>query len=143
MRRRAKARSDSGWKRPNRPPWGTLAAVNLGDGSLAWEVPLGMIADPAVLPGAEAWGSVSLGGPTTTGGGLVFVAATLDGFFRVFATETGELLWQDQLPAGGQASPMSYEHEGRQYVVIAAGGHGKLGIPLGDSLVAYALPGGE
>jgi quinoprotein glucose dehydrogenase len=123
------------------PPWGTLAAVDLNDGSLAWEVPLGIMADPAELPEAVTWGSVNLGGPTTTGGGLVFVAATVDPTFRAFDVETGKLLWQDRLPASGQATPMSYEHDGRQFVVIAAGGHGKLGVPLGDALVAYALPG--
>jgi quinoprotein glucose dehydrogenase len=122
------------------PPWGTLAAVDLGSGTLAWEVPLGLVADPAEHPEALEWGSPSLGGPTTTAGGLVFIAATLDGFLRAFDTETGELLWQDQLPAGGQATPMSYEIDGRQYVVIAAGGHGKLGTQLGDSVVAYMLP---
>jgi quinoprotein glucose dehydrogenase len=122
------------------PPWGTLAAVDLSDGSLAWEVPLGLMADPATVPDAVGWGSVSLGGPTTTGGGLVFIGATYDGFFRAFDTETGELLWQDQLPAGGQATPMSYEHNGRQFVVIAAGGHGRMGNQLGDAVVAYALP---
>lgn len=122
------------------PPWSTLAAVDLADGSLAWEVPLGLIADPAEVPEAVDWGSVTLGGPTTTGGGLVFIGATFDGFFRAFDIETGELLWQDPLPAGGQATPMSYELEGRQYVVIAAGGHGKMGSQMGDALVAYALP---
>lgn len=121
------------------PPWGTLAAVNLGDGSLAWEVPLGFVVDPADLPDAVGWGSPSLGGPTTTGGGLVFIGATYDGVFRAFDVETGALLWQDRLPAGGQATPMSYEYEGRQYVVICAGGHGKMGTPLGDAVVAYAL----
>ncbi len=122
------------------PPWGTLAAVDLNDGALAWEVPLGISADPAEHPDALAWGGVNLGGPTTTAGGLVFVAATADGFFRAFDIESGDLLWQDQLPAGGQATPMTYEHAGRQYVVIAAGGHGKIGSTLGDHVVAYALP---
>jgi quinoprotein glucose dehydrogenase len=122
------------------PPWGTLAAVDLADGSLAWEVPLGLAVDPAVAPEAVDWGSPSFGGATTTAGGLVFVAATLDGFLRAFASETGEMLWQAQLPAGGQATPMSYEIDGRQYVVIAAGGHGRLGSQLGDYVVAYALP---
>jgi quinoprotein glucose dehydrogenase len=122
------------------PPWGTLAAVDLTDGSLAWEVPLGLVVDPAVVPDAVSWGSPSLGGPTTTGGGLVFIGAAFDPMLRAFDTETGELLWQDQLPAGGQATPMSYAHEGRQYVVIAAGGHGRMGSPPGDAVVAYALP---
>lgn len=121
------------------PPWGTLAAVDLIDGSLAWEVPLGLVADPAVVPEAVEWGSPNFGGATTTAGGLVFVAATLDGIFRAFASDTGEVLWQEPLPAGGQATPMTYETDGRQYVVIAAGGHAKLGAPLGDYVVAYAL----
>lgn len=121
------------------PPWGTLAAVDLADGSLAWEVPLGLVADPAEVPEATEWGSPSFGGPTTTAGGLVFVAATVDGFFRAFDVESGDLLWQDQLPAGGQATPMTYAVDGRQYVVIAAGGHANLGTPLGDYVVAYAL----
>ena len=122
------------------PPWGTLAAINLRDGSLAWEVPLGLVADPAEVPDAVGWGSPNLGGPTTTGGGLVFIAATFDPVFRAFDVKTGELLWQDPLPAGGQATPMSYAFEGRQYVVICAGGHGRMGNQLGDAVVAYALP---
>jgi quinoprotein glucose dehydrogenase len=122
------------------PPWGTLAAVDLADGTLAWEVPLGLVADPAAQPDALNWGSPGLGGPTTTAGGLIFIAATFDGFLRAFDVETGDLLWQDPLPAGGQATPMTYAVEGRQYIVIAAGGHGNFGTPLGDSVVAYALP---
>ncbi len=121
------------------PPWGTLAAVDLRDGTLAWEVPLGVVADPAEVPEAADWGSPSFGGPTTTAGGVVFIGATRDGFFRAFDIETGELLWQDQLPAGGQATPMTYAADGQQYVVIAAGGHGNLGSALGDAVVAYAL----
>ena len=70
----------------------------------------------------------------------MFVAATVDGVFRAFDVESGALLWQQPLPAGGQATPMSYAVGGRQYVVVAAGGHGKLGTPLGDAVVAYALP---
>ena len=122
------------------PPWGTLVAVNLRDGSLAWEVPLGFMADPGKCPDAEKWGSVTLGGPLTTAGGVTFVAASMDGHFRAFDTASGKLLWKTPLPAGGQATPMSYELGGRQYVLICAGGHGKMGTKMGDAVVAFALP---
>lgn len=122
------------------PPWGTLAAVDLREGKLAWEVPLGFMADPTKFPDAEKWGSVNLGGPLTTAGGVTFVAASMDGHFRAFDTATGKLLWTTALPAGGQATPMSYALDGRQYVVICAGGHGKLGTKPGDAVVACALP---
>jgi quinoprotein glucose dehydrogenase len=122
------------------PPWGTLAAVNLQTGKLAWEVPLGLMADPRKYPDAEKWGSVNLGGPMTTSSGLTFVAASMDGHLRAFDTATGKLLWKAALPAGGQATPMTYALDGRQYVVICAGGHGKLGTKLGDAVVAFALP---
>ncbi|MBD3630449.1 pyrroloquinoline quinone-dependent dehydrogenase [Cyclobacterium sp.] len=122
-----------------KPPWGTLLAIDMNSGELKWEVPLGFMYDPQTYPEAVNWGSINFGGTLTTAGGLTFVAASLDGFFRAFDTETGELLWQNQLPAGGQSTPMSYQLAGKQYVVISAGGHGKLGTPLGDYVVAYAL----
>ena len=122
-----------------KPPWGTLAAVDLSNGQLKWEVPLGMMLDPDKYPDAVNWGSINIGGAITTASGLVFVAATMDGFFRAFNIENGELLWSAKLPAGGQATPMTYVWEGKQYVVIAAGGHGKFGTKLGDYIVAYAL----
>lgn len=122
-----------------KPPWGTLAAVDLGSGQLKWEVPLGIMADPAKYPGAEKWGSVNLGGAITTAGGLVFIASAMDNILRAFDISNGEILWQTVLPAGGQATPMSYEWNGKQYVVIAAGGHGKLGTKLGDHVVAFSL----
>ena len=122
-----------------KPPWGTLAAVDLSNGQLKWEVPLGMMLDPDKYPDAVNWGSINIGGAITTASGLVFVAATMDGFFRAFNIENGELLWTAKLPAGGQATPMTYVWEGKQYVVIAAGGHGKFGTKLGDYIVAYAL----
>ena len=122
-----------------KPPWGTLAAVDLGSGQLKWEVPLGIMADPAKHPGAEKWGSVNLGGAITTAGGLVFIASAMDNILRAFDISNGEILWQSELPAGGQATPMTYEWNGKQYVVIAAGGHGKLGTKLGDYLMAFSL----
>lgn len=122
------------------PPWGTLVAVDLTKGALAWEVPLGYMMDLSKYPQAKEWGSLNFGGATVTAGGLVFVAASLDGHLRAFNRQTGSLLWEAALPAGGQATPMTYQVNGQQYVVIAAGGHGKLGTKLGDYVVAYKLP---
>ncbi|GAB3259448.1 quinoprotein glucose dehydrogenase [Larkinella harenae] len=122
------------------PPWGTLAAINLKKGSLAWEVPLGFMYDPANYPDAKQWGAINLGGAIATAGGLVFISASVDGHFRAFKTADGSLQWEVPLPAGGQATPMTYQLNGKQYLVIAAGGHGKLGTKLGDYIVAYALP---
>jgi quinoprotein glucose dehydrogenase len=118
----------------NAPPWGTIAAVDLFTGKKVWDVPLG-----TYVPGMTT-GTVNLGGPMVTAGGLVFTAAAMDGFLRAFDAETGKELWKVQLPAGGQATPMTYSVNGKQYVVIAAGGHGKLGTKQGDSVVAYTLP---
>ncbi len=96
--------------------------------------------DPTKYPDAKKWGSLNFGGATVTAGGLVFVAASLDGHLRAFNTKDGQLLWEVPLPAGGQATPMTYQLNGQQYVVIAAGGHGKMGTKLGDYVVAYKLP---
>ncbi|MGV3558810.1 MAG: pyrroloquinoline quinone-dependent dehydrogenase [Larkinella arboricola] len=133
-------KSEQGLSMQTAPPWGTLAAINLKKGTLEWEVPLGFMYNPAQYPEAKKWGSISLGGAITTAGGLVFIAASLDGHFRAFKTGDGSLQWEIPLPAGGQATPMTYQLNGKQYVVIAAGGHGKVGTKLGDYLVAYALP---
>ena len=122
------------------PPWGTLVALNLKKGTLEWEVPLGYMMDPAKYPDAKKWGSLNFGGAITTAGGLVFVAASLDGHLRAFSTKDGSTQWEVPLPASGQATPMTYQVNGQQYVVIAAGGHGKLGTKLGDYVVAYKLP---
>ncbi|MEO8569645.1 MAG: pyrroloquinoline quinone-dependent dehydrogenase [Ginsengibacter sp.] len=122
-----------------KPPWGTLIAVDLKDGSKKWEVPLGYSLDPKKYPGAEKWGSINLGGAIATEGNLIFVAATLDNHLRAFNTQTGEMLWEYLLPAGGQATPMTYQINGKQYLVIAAGGHGKIGTKQGDYVMAFSL----
>lgn len=122
-----------------KPPWGTLIAVDLKDGSKKWEVPLGYSLDPKKYPGAEKWGSINLGGAIATEGNLIFVAATLDNHLRAFKTQTGEMLWEYLLPAGGQATPMTYQINGKQYLVIAAGGHGKIGTKQGDYVMAFSL----
>jgi quinoprotein glucose dehydrogenase len=118
----------------NTPPWGTVAAVDLFEGKKVWDVPLG-----SFLPGRNT-GTITLGGPIVTAGGIVFTAAAMDGFFRAFDSETGKEIWKYQLPAGGQATPMTYSLGGKQYVVIAAGGHGKLGTKQGDYVIAFTLP---
>lgn len=129
----------------NPPPWGTLVAVDLATGDIVWDVPLGNTRDLAPWP---IWwflgemGVPNLGGPITTASGLTFIGATTDGYLRAFKTATGELLWKSRLPNSAQATPMTYRvsPEGKQYVVIAAGGHMLLGTEPGDALVAYALP---
>jgi quinoprotein glucose dehydrogenase len=124
------------------PPWGKLVAVDLADGSVSWGVPLGTIRDIAPVPMPIQWGTPNLGGPIITGSGLVFIGAAMDDYLRAFDSETGEELWKGRLPAGGQATPMTYRirPDGKQYVVIAAGGHGSLETTLGDYIVAFALP---
>jgi quinoprotein glucose dehydrogenase len=124
------------------PPWGTLTAVSLDSGELLWQVPLGSVPDLLRLPIQTAIGLPNLGGPLVTAGGVAFISASMDGNLRAFDVETGAELWHDRLPAGGNANPMTYRlsANGKQYVVIAAGGHGKLGTRRGDYVVAYALP---
>jgi quinoprotein glucose dehydrogenase len=124
------------------PPWGVLVAVDVESGEVRWKVPLGTIRDMAPLPLPLKWGTPNLGGPIVTASGLVFIGAAMDDYLRAFDVETGEELWKGRLPAGGQATPMTYRlrPDGKQYVVIAAGGHGGLGTRLGDYLVAFALP---
>ena len=121
-----------------KPPWGTLSAIDLNTGEYRWRIPLGQ--HPA-LPASTtpASGTEQYGGPIVTAGGLVFIAATQDARFRAFDKATGMLLWEAALPAAGYATPSTFMVDGRQYVVIAAGG-GKLGTPSGDAYVAYALP---
>ncbi len=124
----------------NAPPWGKLTAIDLESGSIRWSAALGTVPALAGLPGSAAWGSPNLGGSIVTAGGLVFIAASMDKFLRAFDIDTGAELWKAELPASAQATPMTYSVNGRQYVVIAAGGHGRLGTELGDYVVALALP---
>lgn len=122
------------------PPWGKLVAVDLRKGEIAWSRPLGTSRDRAPWPFWGIEGAPNIGGPLSTAGGLVFVGATTDNFLRAFDTASGAELWKARLPAGAQATPMSYEVGGRQYVVVAAGGHAKLGTTIGDYVFAFALP---
>ncbi|WP_446744460.1 pyrroloquinoline quinone-dependent dehydrogenase [Silvibacterium acidisoli] len=123
------------------PPWGTLTAVDMAKGAIRWQIPFGSMRGFGGEHGSTPPGSISLGGPITTEGGLVFIAGTTDSRIRAFNVETGEELWSAALPAAGNATPMTYEVNGKQYVVIAAGGHQAISEEsLGDAVVAFALP---
>ncbi len=126
----------------NAPPWGTLTAIDLSTGEVKWEVPLGTIPQISMIPNSSEWGSLNLGGGIVTAGGLVFIAATMDTYFRAFDVGTGKELWKGELPASAQATPMTYRlgENGKQFVVIAAGGHGKMRTKMGDYVVAFARP---
>jgi quinoprotein glucose dehydrogenase len=130
----------------NEPPYGTLSAVDLDTREVRWSRPFGSAQDTGPLDIASGlpipMGMPNFGGSMTTAGGLTFIGATQDKGFRAFETSSGALLWEHRLPAGGQANPMTYisPKSGRQFVVIAAGGHKMLRSPAGDSVVAFALP---
>lgn len=124
----------------NPPPWGVLAAVDLKAGKVLWESTVGTTEELAPLSVALPTGTPVIGGPLVTAGGVVFIGAAMDKYLRAFDAKTGAELWQGRLPATAQATPMTYEWEGRQIVVIAAGGHGQAGLKAGDSFVAFALP---
>lgn len=123
------------------PPWGTLAAVDLRRNEIRWQVMLGSTRDltPWFIP-PRTIGMPNMGGAIVTAGGLVFIGAATDNYLRAFDVDTGRELWKGRLPAGGQATPMTYEVNNRQFVVIAAGGHGGLDTTRGDYVVAFALP---
>jgi quinoprotein glucose dehydrogenase len=125
------------------PPWGTLVSVDLRRSRIVWQVPLGSTEGftPWFVPALD-FGMPNMGGPIATDGDLVFVGAAMDSYLRAFDIETGRELWKYKLPAGGQATPMTYRagRNQRQYLVISAGGHGPLGTPRGDYVLAFALP---
>jgi len=125
------------------PPWGALVSVDLRHNRIAWQAPLGSTEGftPWYIP-VRDFGMPNMGGPIATAGGLVFVGAAIDGYLRAFDIETGAELWKHRLPAGGQATPMTYRAGAsqRQYLVISAGGHGPLGTSRGDYVMAFALP---
>jgi len=126
-----------------KPPWGVLSAIDMEMGVINWQISMGTIQDvaPAIVPNLEL-GLAGMGGPIVTASGVIFISAVMDNYIRAFDLDNGKMLWEARLPAGGQATPMTYflEESGKQYVVIAAGGHGRMGTTPGDYLIAYALP---
>jgi quinoprotein glucose dehydrogenase len=123
------------------PPWGYVAGLDLVSGKVAWMHKNGTIRDQTPVPLPFKMGVPSLGGPIMTAGGVAFMSSTLDNYVRAYDVTNGRQLWEARLPAGGPATPMSYQGaDGRQYVVVVAGGHGTLGTTPGDDVIAYALP---
>lgn len=122
------------------PAWGYIAAIDLKSHQIVWKKRIGTVRDSAPVPLPFKMGMPMLGGPIVTAGGVAFIGATADYYLRAFDVNTGGELWQARLPAGAQATPMTYAAGGKQYVVIAAGGHGSFGTKLGDYIIAYALP---
>lgn len=123
------------------PPWGYVAGVDLKTSKIAWMHKNGTIRDSAPLPIPMPLGVPSLGGTMVTAGGVAFLSGTLDYYVRGYDVRDGRKLWEARLPAGGQATPMSYaDANGKQYLLVVAGGHGSLGTKAGDYVIAYALP---
>jgi quinoprotein glucose dehydrogenase len=141
---------NAGWQLPftgmlcKQPPYGGIRAIDIATGKTIWDRPFGTARTngpfgiPSMLP--VTIGTPNNGGAVVTAGGLVFIAAATDNLIRAIDLRTGKTLWSDVLPAGGQATPMTYEANGRQYLVIHAGGHHFMKTPIGDEVVAYALP---
>ena len=124
-----------------KPPWGELVAVDMVKGEVAWRVPLGSIENDLPIPIEWNLGQPNVGGPIVTAGGLVFIAATRsDQYLRAFNSDTGEMLWKQRTPGGQQATPMTFEADGRQFVAMMTGRHMWFDSTRGDEIVAYALP---
>ncbi|MCY0096947.1 membrane-bound PQQ-dependent dehydrogenase, glucose/quinate/shikimate family [Hoeflea ulvae] len=143
---------NAGWRMPTgllckQPPYGGITAIDLKTGETLWDQPIGTARNngpfgiPSMLP--LKIGTPNNGGPLVTAGGLIFIAAATDDLLRAIDIETGEVVWQTVLPAGGQTTPMTYEVDGRQYIVIAPGGHHFMETKIGDHVIAYALPEGQ
>jgi quinoprotein glucose dehydrogenase len=116
-------------------PYGGIRAIDLATGKTLWDRPFGM---PTFIP--LEIGTPNNGGSVVTAGGLIFIAAATDDLIKAIDIKTGEILWSDVLPAGGQATPIVHEQGGKEYLVIMAGGHHFMMTPPGDALIAYALP---
>ena len=126
------------------PPWGTLAALDMDTGKMRWQIPLGQIRKAGIsIPKGAGLGSPNVAGPITTAGGVTFIGATMDSKLRAIETVSGKELWSVDLPVPGMAVPMTYMVNGRQFVVIAAGGNAQVGTPIGDYMIAFALPAGS
>jgi quinoprotein glucose dehydrogenase len=123
-----------------KPPWGTLNAIDMNTGKYLWKIPLGYYPELAAK-GMDATGTENYGGPVVTAGGLVFIGASVfDREFRAFDSRTGALLWESKLPFSGVATPTTYMVDGKQYIVITAGGGKNSKVPFGGVYVAFALP---
>ncbi len=122
------------------PPWGFVAGADLNTESVVWKHKNGTIRDMTPLPLKIKLGVPGIGGPMITRGGVVFLGAAVDDYLRAYDLTTGDQLWETRLPAGGQSTPMTYEQDGEQYVVIVAGGHGSVGTKPGDYIMSYKLP---
>ncbi|MEO1909669.1 MAG: glucose/quinate/shikimate family membrane-bound PQQ-dependent dehydrogenase [Paracoccus sp. (in: a-proteobacteria)] len=122
------------------PPWGFVAGADLNTESVVWKHKNGTIRDMTPLPLKIKLGVPGIGGPMITRGGVVFLGAAVDDYLRAYDLTTGDQLWETRLPAGGQSTPMTYEQDGEQYVVIVAGGHGSVGTKPGDYILSYKLP---
>ena len=142
---------NAGWRMPftklmcKRPPYGGIRAIDIATGKTLWDRPLGTARTKRAIQAADlSCRSPSArpnnGGAVTTASGLIFIAAATDDLLRAIDERTGKVVWSVPLPAGGQATPMVYQQNGREYLVIFAGGHHFMETPMGDSLIAYALP---
>jgi quinoprotein glucose dehydrogenase len=141
---------NAGWRLPltgmlcKQPPYGGIRAIDMATGRTIWDRPLGEARTngPFGIPSMLPWtiGTPNNGGSVVTAGGVIFVAAATDNLIRAIDLKTGKVLWKDVLPAGGQATPMTYMVGGKQYLVIAPGGHHFMETPIGDEVIAYALP---